>query len=205
MITHYGLFWSERDVFWGRPGKLGQLLGREEQQREQRGAPSKTEREESQKDFREYVGLYCLYGDNKLLYIGETGLGTDSNLFGRLKQHRKGMMAGRWDRFSWFGRETCTGQASIENALKQLEAVTIAIINPGFNKQAGAFGATQVFQIPHEKSEGDLETKLSRIAKQIDELRERKQFIFCKPLYLEQVMARLLPSRSLCWRPRSNW
>lgn len=175
MITHYGLFWSERDVFWGRQGKSGQMLGREESQREQRGAPTKTEREDSKEDFREYVGLYCLYSDSQLLYIGESGLGTQSNLFDRLKQHRKDMMAGRWDRFSWFGRETCNGKTSIKSALKQLEAITIAIINPGFNKQSGAFAnAKQVFQITHEESEGDLETKLSRIAKQIDELRDRK-------------------------------
>ena len=91
-------------------------------------------------------------------------------------------MAGRWDRFSWFGRETCEGEASIENALKQMEAVTIAITNPGFNKQSGTFkDAKQVFQIPHEESEDDLETQLSciakqlsRIAKQIDELKNGK-------------------------------
>ena len=178
MITHYGLFWSERDVFWGYQNNPGELLGREEGQRDQRGAPTKAEIEESQKDFRGYVGLYCLYGNNKLLYIGETGLGKGSNLsnlstnlFERLRQHRKGMMAGRWDRFSWFGRESCTGQTSVENALRQLEAITIAIINPGFNKQSGIFAnAKQVFQAPHPKSEGDLETKLSRIAEKIKEL-----------------------------------
>ena len=173
-ITHYGLFWSERDVFWGRQKNPGQLLGRENAQREQLGATTKAEREKY-KDFREYVGLYCLHSDNQILYIGETGLGTQGHLFDRLKQHRKGTMAGRWDRFSWFGRETCEGKTSIESALKQLEAITIAIINPGFNKQSGAFAdAKQVFQIPHEESEGDLETKLSRIAKQIDELKNRQ-------------------------------
>ena len=29
IITHYGLFWSERNVLWGRPRKSGELLGRE--------------------------------------------------------------------------------------------------------------------------------------------------------------------------------
>ena len=171
MITHYGLFWSERDVFWGYQNNPGELLGREEGQRDQPGAPTKAEIEESPKDFRKYVGLYCLYVNNDLLYIGEAGLGTKSNLFDRLKQHRKDVMAGRWDRFSWFGRESCTGQTSVESALRQVEAITIAIINPGFNKQSGTFAnAKQVFQAPHPKSEGDLETKLSRIAEKIKEL-----------------------------------
>ena len=28
MITHYGLFWSETSVFWGRQKNPGQLWGR---------------------------------------------------------------------------------------------------------------------------------------------------------------------------------
>ena len=44
-----------------------------------------------------------------------------------------------------------------------------SIINPGFNKQSGTFaGATQVFQVPHEDAEGDLETKLARMAATIE-------------------------------------
>ena len=174
MVTHYGLFWSERDVFWGHQKNFGQLLGQEKEPRERRGAPRNSERSQP-KDFREYVGLYCLYSDNELLYIGEAGLGTKSSLFDRLKRHRKGSMAGRWNHFSWFGRKRCEGQTEIKNALKQLEAITIAIINPGFNKQSGTFvGAKQVFQEPHKKSEGDLETKLFRISEQIKELQQER-------------------------------
>ncbi|MFV2037711.1 MAG: hypothetical protein ACC646_08985, partial [Paracoccaceae bacterium] len=102
------------------------------------------------------------------IYIGEAGLGTRSTLFGRLKQHRRGPISDRWDCFSWFGRESCEGNAPITDALQQLEAVTISIINPGFNKQSGSFsGATQVFQVPHDDAEGDLETKLERLSIQI--------------------------------------
>ena len=77
MISHYGLFWSERDVFWGWNG---QLLGREKLLLDRRGAPT---REETKKavDYRNYVGVYCLYGDGKLLYIGEAGLATNRTLF----------------------------------------------------------------------------------------------------------------------------
>jgi hypothetical protein len=174
MITHYGLFWSERDVFWGRPKNAGQLLGREKTPLGRRGAPSKAERDTA-RDYRDFVGLYCLYGEGELLYIGEAGLGTKSSLFSRLKQHRTGPMAGRWDAFSWFGRETCVGKTEVKAALGQLEAITISIINPGFNKQSGTFsGATQVYQVPHESSEGDMETKLARLAAQIESLRSKE-------------------------------
>jgi len=55
-----------------------------------------------------------------------------------------------------------------------LEAITIAIINPAFNRKSGTFAnAKEVDQVPHERSDGGLETKLSRIAEDI-ELIKRK-------------------------------
>ena len=169
MITHYGLFWSERDVFWGRPRNPGQLLGRETKPLGRRGAPTKHEKERAH-DYREFVGLYCLYNDGGLIYIGEAGLGSKKkNIYERLRDHKKGPMAGRWDSFSWFGRNSCEGMVDVKASLKQLEAISIAIINPGFNKQSGAFaGATQVYQVPHGEAEGDIDTKMSRISDQIN-------------------------------------
>lgn len=168
MITHYGLFWSERDVFWGRGRVKGELLGREKTPLDRKGAPTKQERAKS-KCYREFVGLYCLYGEGELIYVGEAGLGTKSTIFDRLKRHRKGGMADRWDSFSWFGRANTQGNCANLTALQQLEAISIAIINPGFNRQNGTFAdATQFFQMPHERSEGDLETKLERLRLQIE-------------------------------------
>ncbi len=163
MITHYGLFWSESDVFWGRPKRAGQLLGRAKTPLGRRGAPTKNERDKSS-DYRDFVGLYCLYGDGELLYVGEAGLSKGSTLFKRLKDHRKDSLAGRWDSFSWFGRKKSKGQCNVALALAQLEAAAIAMINPGFNKQSGTFGnAMQVFQVPHEYADGDVTTKLERL------------------------------------------
>ena len=171
MITHYGLFWSERDVFWGKGKAKGQLLGREKSRLDRQGAPTKAERDNA-KCYRDWVGLYCLYGKGELIYVGEAGLDTKSTIFGRLAQHRKGSMAERWDSFSWFGRgeikESNDANTNPLTALRQLEAITIAVVNPGLNRQNGTFAdATQVFQVPHEKSEGDLETKLARLAEQL--------------------------------------
>lgn len=127
------------------------------------GAPTKKERNGAI-DFRSFIGLYCLYGGGNLIYVGETGLTTKGTIFQRLKQHRTGSMSGRWDRFSWFGRMSNKGSCQNEEAIALLEAIVIAIVNPGYNKQSGSFkGATQVFQMPHEKAEGDIETKLNRI------------------------------------------
>lgn len=170
MITHYGLFWSERDVFWGRQKNPGRLLGRIKTPLDRPGAPSKEEIAKAT-DFRDYIGLYCLYGDGELLYVGQAGIGSTNTLFSRLKDHLKGPLSGRWDRFSWFGRESCSGKTELKAALSQLEAVSIAIVNPGFNRQSGSFnGATQVFQVPHEDAKGDLETQLARLNEKFESL-----------------------------------
>ena len=102
MITHYGLFWSERDVFWGRGNNAGQMLGVIPKSGKV-GRPTKTQRAKSQ-NFRDYVGLYCLYGDGNLLYIGQTGLGTKETFFSRIGGHKKGSQR-------WFG---LIGQISAE-------------------------------------------------------------------------------------------
>lgn len=83
-------------------------------------------------------------------------------------------MSNRWDRFSWFGRmKKREGEIDATVALAQLEAVSIAITNPGFNRQSGSFaGSQQVFQVPHEEAEGDMETKFSRMVDQLPEMQD---------------------------------
>ena len=48
MITHYGLFRSERDVFWGRRKNKGQLLGRTKTPLGHTGAPKKMKKRRPQ-------------------------------------------------------------------------------------------------------------------------------------------------------------
>jgi hypothetical protein len=166
MITHYGLSWSERDVRWaGVKGSPAMLLGRVRNITGQRGRPLKTQASK-ETNFAHFVGVYCLYAGPELIYIGETGLDTKRSLFPRLKSHRSGSLSGRWDSFSWFGRDACSDKtmSNTKLALQQLEAISIAIINPGFNRQSGTFGgATQVYQCPHEEAAGDTDTRLDRI------------------------------------------
>jgi hypothetical protein len=125
------------------------------------------------KDFSNYIGIYCLYRSGRLLYVGEAGLGNNSHLFKRLNQHRTDHLADRWDEFSWFGRPSQSNNLDIPSAtaLAQLEAVLIAVTNPGFNKQSGTFsGATQVFQVPNEKADGDIDTKLARMMAKLEDI-----------------------------------
>jgi len=147
MIRTYGLFWKSKDVFWGKQKNPGSLLGG-------RSQSSKA----IQVDFREQRGIYALYADYELIYVGQTGAGKD-RLFARLKFHLSDHLVERWDRFSWFGTQRVTQQHKLSTdtaqvhqdmskALNILEAVGIAIAEPRLNLQRGRWGdANQYYQI----------------------------------------------------------
>ncbi len=146
MIQSFGLHWREDRVFWGRPKVAGTLLG----------AASRSPRARPV-DFRLQRGIYVLYADYDLIYVGQTGAGND-RLFNRLKAHRSDHLSERWNRFSWFGTQwvtksnslstdTASVSQSVEAALNTLEAVSIAVSEPRLNLQRGKWGeATQYFQ-----------------------------------------------------------
>jgi hypothetical protein len=146
IIRSYGVHWHIDRVFWGRQNVRGNLLGAAS--RNARARPV---------DFREQRGIYVLYADYEIVYIGQAGAGIH-RLFNRLNAHRTDHLSERWNRFSWFGTQwvTKTGelskdtqavQDSTEIALNILEAVSIAIAEPRLNLQRGRWGkAQQYFQ-----------------------------------------------------------
>ena len=147
MIRTYGLYWRADGVFWGRQNNPGSLLG----------AASRSSRAMSV-DFRLQRGIYALYAEYELVYVGQTGAGTD-RLFNRLKVHRTDHLSERWDRLSWFGTQWVTQQHRLSTdtaavhedvpaALNILEAVSTAISAPRLNLQRGRWGASrQYYQV----------------------------------------------------------
>jgi len=154
IIRTYGLHWRLKRVNWGRRGEAGTLLG----------AASRSARARPV-DFHEQRGIYALYADYELVYLGQTGAGNQrlfarlkSHRFARLKSHRSDHLSERWDRFSWFGTQWVTQQSelsqdvaavheSTEITLNILEAISIAIAEPRLNLQRGRWGeATQYYQ-----------------------------------------------------------
>ncbi len=146
MIRSFGLHWRIDRVFWGRPKVAGTLLGAASRSPKARPV-----------DFREQRGIYALYADYELVYLGQTGAGAD-RLFKRLKTHKSDHLSERWNRFSWFGTQWVTKanelstdtdavDQPVEAALNILEAVAIAIGEPRLNLQRGKWGdATQYYQ-----------------------------------------------------------
>jgi hypothetical protein len=146
MIRSFGLHWRADRVFWGRPNDAGTLLGAASRSRLAKPV-----------DFREQRGIYALYAEYELVYVGQTGAGND-RLFRRLKCHRTDHLSERWDRFSWFGtqwvterqhlsKDTAAVHENVAAALNMLEAVSVAISEPRLNLQRGRWGeTTQYFQ-----------------------------------------------------------
>lgn len=151
LIRNYGLFWVRDDVFWGRQKNAGTLLGVESGRKKG-----------SDVDFREQTGIYALYADYELVYVGQTA-GSGKQLLGRLKDHLYYDLAGRWNRFSWFGtRQVLAGgklkapkagaSTSLGLALNHLEAILIHVAEPPLNRQGGRWGeATQYLQVRDER------------------------------------------------------
>ncbi len=147
IIQSYGLRWEESYVYWGKGQQAGSLLG----------VPARA-RSSPAIDFRGQIGIYVLYSNHNPIYIGQTGSG-QQKLLRRLKKHTRDTLAGRWDKFSWFGlrsvlangnlsAETMRATASVAKALDHIEAVLIAATEPALNKQGGRFkGGVKYLQV----------------------------------------------------------
>jgi len=152
LIHSYGLFWNEQDVYWGKGSQRGQLLG----------VPARG-RSQDPVDFRAQTGIYVLYADYDLVYVGQAGSGK-AKLFARLKTHRRDHLASRWNRFSWFGTRrvltsgrlgqvTTRHHPTLASLLHQLEAVLIAASEPPLNRHGGNFGrdTTRYLQVRDDR------------------------------------------------------
>lgn len=157
MIQNYGLFWSRDGVHWnygqgGRGAFRGSLKGKIVRNRQDKVI-----------DFRDQVGIYCLYDNNfELLYVGQAGFG-NATLFDRLRTHTGNNLAERWTKFSWFGlkpvlfaepdasaKSTCLGdvpqsQIEVGQVLNSLEGILIVGAEPPLNRQGPRFGEAQKF------------------------------------------------------------
>ncbi len=157
IIRSYGLHWHNDRVSWGRRGVLGELLGAASRSKDARAV-----------NFRNQRGIYALYADYELVYVGQTGGGEQDRLFKRLKMHNRDHLSERWNRFSWFGTQWVTQQGNlsaeaaklsgnVSHVLNILEAVATAIAEPRLNLQRGSWSAsTQYYQfVPEQDDEDD--------------------------------------------------
>lgn len=177
-IKNYGHYWSRDLIDWGNRGRgnQGSLKGARTAFAEQAHA-----------DFREQIGIYCLFGPNReVVYVGQTGA-RDQRLWYRLRQHSRGHLRDRWTNFSWFGflSVDANGQLAAAQdpdqpiagqyaaALNEIEAVLIQILEPRLNKQGPRWGRDQDETVEYfQFSEREPKT-LESLSEQLAELLDR--------------------------------
>jgi len=118
MIKNMGLHWLREYVWWGSPGGKGVNAGHLKGKIRIRYTDSvKSNKDKEYRknwptgevyrivDFRSQKGVYVLYQDFDIVYIGQAGSGRGGrSIFDRLKSHTSDTnLRSRWNKFSWFG------------------------------------------------------------------------------------------------------
>ena len=179
LIANMGLFWRKNDVLWRGNRSKGQhcIMGR------QRGAKTK-----GSVNFWHQTGVYALYADYKLVYVGQAGLGDKACIGARLFRHTKDDLAGRWDMFSWFGFRQVKSNNELGAKKKRagatwpqladvLEGVLIEVAEPPQNSQKGRFGpgVKRYLQEPHSEERDDIARDLLQLSRKFDRAEKQRQ------------------------------
>jgi len=140
LIKVYGEFWRPDFVYWGTkgPGGGGRLEG-----------TARIEKTDLTVDNWKQTGIYILYQDRDLLYVGKAAR---NDLGARLRHHLTDQLAGRWNRFSWYGvrpvdkntgalKEIDPSLLHAQYVLPEVEAILISATEPRLNKQRVQLGA----------------------------------------------------------------
>jgi len=130
IINSFGIYWNRTLVHW--KSVIPDLFGIQ-----QIGA--------KEVNFKEQKGIYLLHDSRETIYVGQA---IEQPLGKRLKDHTTDRLAGRWDRFSWFGFYPVKddGSLNLDTQFKDftlqhlgdiLEAILIESIEPRQNRKQG--------------------------------------------------------------------
>jgi hypothetical protein len=146
LIRSYGELWSPDLVNWGKrgPGGHATLLGE-----------FGPRRALTIVDVWDQRGIYVLLHEWQVVYVGKA----DGFVLGaRLRTHLSDALAGRWDRFSWYGirgvrkngrlgADMGNKQTSASELISTFESLLIAVTEPPRNRRREEIpGATLVVQ-----------------------------------------------------------
>lgn len=138
VLQAFGMFWRRDLIVW--VGGKQRLLGRQ-------GTGA------SDVDFAQQIGVYLLHDRERVIYVGRAA----DTLFARLKAHTSDRLAGRWDRFSWFGLKGVGENGALADpiaawtptiVIETMEALLIESLEPSLNRKRGDnFAAVEYIQV----------------------------------------------------------
>ena len=111
-------------------------------------------------DFSAQIGVYLLFDDQRLVYVGRAGNSEEGTILSRVQNHRETADKGSWDTFSRFGFRPVgidgTLQSLRENTLwseeeiRDMEALLIYVLNPPNNLRSGDYRhIPKYYQLPN--------------------------------------------------------
>jgi len=177
IIANMGLFWHRDKVLWSGDRRVGpkKLLG-----------VRASAKRSGEVDFWKQAGIYALYADYDLIYVGQAGLGDKSCIGNRLKSHTRDSLADRWDKFSWFGLRTVRknqtlgakfqkAKATWSDVADVLEGILIEVAEPPQNSQKGRFGpgVQRYIQVPYAPPPDTTGETIRKMANDIERLKKR--------------------------------
>lgn len=169
LIRSYGELWSPDLVNWGKKGPGGKA---------QMAGEFRWQKRKITVDVWEQRGVYVLLHDWQVVYVGKAG-GTPLGV--RLRGHLTDTLAGRWDRFSWYGIRSVNvsgllgaemegKQVTATDLISTFESLLIAVTEPPRNRRREEIpGARIVVQAGREPPRA--------LASYIDEVRRTQHDI----------------------------
>jgi len=180
MLIHlYGEYWNPDAVEWGSKGKKkggsgnkGQLSGKV---KIKSGKKTKT----VIIDFWNARGVYALYDNFRLVYVGVAYSGKAGCLGKRLRDHLTDRFAGRWDMFSWFSTSTLrtktvrppgTRQVKPGPVISTLEAFAITLASPPLNRRYNEMPGARLIEQAKAAHPATVRHYLETLVKRADSL-----------------------------------
>jgi hypothetical protein len=148
-------------------------------------------RELIQQLIRKQSGVYALYKNENLYYVGLA-----SNLMGRLKTHLRDSHNGRWNRFSVY-------ITSRNRHMKELESLILRIVDPKGNKQTGKFSKSNNLhsQLNELMRNSDADKRAELLGGNVAKRRRKQK---AKTAQGKLGLAGMFPKRTKLWATRNG-
>jgi hypothetical protein len=120
-------------------------------------------------NFWKQVGIYALFREFNLVYIGQAGT---RGLGARLLEHKRGVFGERWDRFSWFGFGLVNQSRKLRAVparfhvdqgvvLNHIEGILVEAAEPKLNGQGGKWKSAVTLYHPISENGNSEEAELA--------------------------------------------